>query len=271
MDRCYQAKTKGELETILKRLGLVGLSIKGIDTYGVIEDIAPNKMRVTEHRYGFCTDFPMVLKMSDSRTISINTLSFKDTYEGFSIAVNPDYSEYKNHRDNNLNVAKYCKECLEKKIIGYEVTKYGKNIPSGIQDTSSESSKELIIKLEDGTKMIFSHWLMAEYMDFNVELPGKNVKDIQTTLGGKMTDKEIFEWAKKNNLIPSDLFTKVTKVGEIDEGEVFALDSDGEIEEPLIIGLPSFIIVNGNNIKSVYGEEAFKVMDKLYPEDNHER
>ena len=86
-----------------------------------------------------------------------------------------------------------------------------------------------------------------------------------------MTEIEIFEWAKKNNLISSDLFTKVTKVGEIDEGEVFALDSDGEIEEPLIIGLPSFIIVNGNNIKSVYGEEAFKVMDKLYPEDNHER
>lgn len=173
MDRCYQAKIKGELETILKRLGLVGLSIKGIDTYGVIEDIAPNKMRVTEHRYGFCTDFPMVLKMSDSRAISINALSFKDTYEGFSIAVNPDYSEYKNHRDNNLNVVKYCKECLEKKIIGYEVTKYGKNIPNDIQDISSESSKELIIKLEDGTKMIFSHWLMAEYMEFNVELPEK--------------------------------------------------------------------------------------------------
>ena len=86
-----------------------------------------------------------------------------------------------------------------------------------------------------------------------------------------MTNKEIFEWAKNNNLIPSNLFTKVTKVGEIDEGEVFALDSDGEIKEPLIIGLPSFIIVNGNDIKSVYGEEAFKVMDKLYPEDNHER
>lgn len=84
-----------------------------------------------------------------------------------------------------------------------------------------------------------------------------------------MTEIEIFEWAKKNNLIPSDLFTKVTKVGKIDEGEVFALDSDGEIEEPLIIGLPSFIIVNGNDIKSVYGEEAFKVMDKLYPKDNH--
>lgn len=86
-----------------------------------------------------------------------------------------------------------------------------------------------------------------------------------------MTNKEIFEWAKNNNLIPSNLFTKVTKVGEIDEGEVFALDSDGEIEEPLIIGLPSFIIVNGNSIKNVYGEEAFKVMGKLYPEDNHER
>lgn len=86
-----------------------------------------------------------------------------------------------------------------------------------------------------------------------------------------MNEEEIFEWAKKNNLVDSDLFTKVTKVGEIDEGEVFALDSDGEIEEPLIIGLPSFIIVNGNSIKNVYGEEAFKVMGKLYPEDNHER
>ena len=81
-----------------------------------------------------------------------------------------------------------------------------------------------------------------------------------------MNEEEIFEWAKKNNLVDSDLFTKVTKVGEIDEGEVFALDSDGEIKEPLIIGLPSFIIVNGNDIKGVYGEEAFKVMNKLYPE-----
>lgn len=86
-----------------------------------------------------------------------------------------------------------------------------------------------------------------------------------------MNEEEIFEWAKKNNLVDSDLFTKVTKVGEIDEGEVFTLDSDGEIEEPLIIGLPSFIIVNGDRIKSVYGEEAFKVMDKLYPKDNYER
>lgn len=86
-----------------------------------------------------------------------------------------------------------------------------------------------------------------------------------------MNEEEIFEWAKKNNLVDSDLFTKVTKVGEIDEGEVFSLDSDEKNDEPLIIGLPIFIIVNGDKIKSVYGEEAFKVMGKLYPEDNHER
>ena len=173
MKRCYRAKTKRMLEIILKRLNLIGLSIKDIDTYGVIEDITPSKMRTTKHRYGFCTDFPIVLELSDGRTISINALSFKDVYEGFSITVNPDYLEYKNHRDNNLNVAAYCKECLEKKIVDYEVTKYDKNVPNGIYDISSESSKELIIKLEDGTKMIFSHWLMAEYMDFDVELPEK--------------------------------------------------------------------------------------------------
>ena len=86
-----------------------------------------------------------------------------------------------------------------------------------------------------------------------------------------MNEEEIFEWAKKNNLVDSDLFTKVTKVGEIDEGEVFSLDSDEKNDEPLIIGLPIIIIVNGDKIKSVYGEEAFKVMGKLYPEDNHER
>lgn len=80
-----------------------------------------------------------------------------------------------------------------------------------------------------------------------------------------MTEREVFEWAKNNNLVIHDSFTKVTKIGEIDEGEVFALDSDDESGEPLIIGLPSFIIVNGNDIKSVYGEKAFKIMDKLYP------
>ena len=86
-----------------------------------------------------------------------------------------------------------------------------------------------------------------------------------------MTEREVFEWAKNNNLVIHDSFTKVTKIGEIDEGEVFALDSDNESDEPLIIGLPSFIIVNGDDIKSVYGEKAFRIMDKLYPKDNHER
>lgn len=86
-----------------------------------------------------------------------------------------------------------------------------------------------------------------------------------------MTEKEVFEWAKNNNLVVHDSFTKVTKIGEIDEGEVFAFDSDDESGEPLIIGLPSFIIVNGNDIKSVYGEKAFKIMDKLYPKNNHKR
>ena len=86
-----------------------------------------------------------------------------------------------------------------------------------------------------------------------------------------MTEREVFEWAKNNNLVIHNSFTKVTKIGEIDEGEVFALDSDDESGEPLIIGLPSFIIVNGNDIKSVYGEKAFKIMDELYPKNNHKR
>lgn len=86
-----------------------------------------------------------------------------------------------------------------------------------------------------------------------------------------MTEREVFEWAKNNNLVIHDSFTKVTKVGEIDEGEVFAFDADDESDEPLFIGLPSFIIVNGNNIKSVYGEKAFKIMDKLYPKNNYKR
>lgn len=86
-----------------------------------------------------------------------------------------------------------------------------------------------------------------------------------------MTEKEVYEWAKNNNLVVHDSFTKVTKIGEIDEGEVFAFDSDDESGEPLIIGLPSFIVVNGNDIKSVYGEKAFKIMDKLYPKNNHKR
>ena len=98
--------------------------------------------------------------------------SFKDIYEGFNVTINPKPSE--NERDNDLDVAKYCKECLGKKIVGWKVTKYGEKVPDYVQDITSESPKELILELEDGIKMIFSHWLMAEYMDFTIKFPEKN-------------------------------------------------------------------------------------------------
>lgn len=77
-----------------------------------------------------------------------------------------------------------------------------------------------------------------------------------------MTENEFFDWAKRNNKLQG-LFTKAIKAGEIDEGEVFKLSADSD--EPLIIGLPCFYIVNvkRNRVTEVFGEEAFKIMDKL--------
>lgn len=77
-----------------------------------------------------------------------------------------------------------------------------------------------------------------------------------------MTENEFFNWAKRNDKLQG-LFTKALKVGEIDEGEVFELATDSD--EPLIIGLPCFYIVNTkrNRITETFGEEAFKIMDKL--------
>lgn len=164
----YQASTKKDLESVMNLIDLTGKSIKDIDTFGVIDDLASKKTRETKQLFGFCTDLPLHLKLNDGRTISINAPSFKDIYEGFSVAVNPKPFDYK--RDNELNVTGYCKECLGKKIIGYKVTKYGKDVPDHVQSITPDSSRELILELEDGTKMIFSHWLMAEYMDFTVKL-----------------------------------------------------------------------------------------------------
>lgn len=168
-DVCYHASTKKELESIMGRLSVVGLSIKNMDTPGVIEDISPKKRRVAEGKFGFCTDLPMFFDLSDGRTISIDAPSFKDIYEGFNITVNPKLIERIWPAD--LNVAGYCKECLGKKIAGYKVTKYGEDVPKDVQDITSESPEKLIIELEDGTTMTFSHWLFAEYMDFDVQLP----------------------------------------------------------------------------------------------------
>jgi len=77
-----------------------------------------------------------------------------------------------------------------------------------------------------------------------------------------MTENEFFTWAKRNNKLQG-IFTKAVKVGEIDEGEVFELSADSD--EPLIIGLPCFYVVNAkrNRITEVFGEEAFRIMDKL--------
>ena len=165
------ADTAKELGVIMEAFGLNGLSIVNIDTLGVIEDITPKKTRIAEKQFGFCTDMPIYLELSDGRTLSINASSFKDVYEGFTITKDPESSDQEH--DSDLDVADYCKECLDKKIAGYEVTKFGDDTPDDVQNITPESPKKLIIKLEDGTRMIFSHWLMAEYMDFLVELPKK--------------------------------------------------------------------------------------------------
>ena len=165
------AETVKELDVIMEAFGLNGLTIVDIDTIGVIDDITPKKTRSIEKKFGFCTDMPIHLTLSDGRVMSVNASSFKDVYEGFDITKNPELSDYEH--DSDLNVAGYCKECLNKKITGYEIVKFGEDTPDDVQNITPESPRKLIIKLEDGTKMTFSHWLMAEYMDFLVELPKK--------------------------------------------------------------------------------------------------
>lgn len=78
-----------------------------------------------------------------------------------------------------------------------------------------------------------------------------------------MTEAEIVAWIEKNSLAAAP-HQGVVKAGEVDGYEVYSIkylpDSEGNYP---IIGLPSFILVKGKEISTVYGEEAFKIINKL--------
>lgn len=83
-----------------------------------------------------------------------------------------------------------------------------------------------------------------------------------------MIDTKIVDWIEKNNLAAAP-YKSIVKNGEIDGYEVYSInylpDANGNYP---IIGLPSFILVKDKEIKTVYGDDAFEIMDKLFPKEN---
>lgn len=81
--------------------------------------------------------------------------------------------------------------------------------------------------------------------------------------GGFMTKEEVLSWLKENNELGS--FDDIEFVGTADKNDVYAFATkSGEVPD---IGLPRLIIIEDNQPKIVFGEEAFEIMDKL-PEKN---
>jgi len=82
-----------------------------------------------------------------------------------------------------------------------------------------------------------------------------------------MSEAEIIEWIEENNLAAAP-YKGIVKDGEIDGYEVYSInylpDANGNYP---IIGLPSFILIKDKEIKTSYGNKAFKIMDRLSPKD----
>ena len=78
-----------------------------------------------------------------------------------------------------------------------------------------------------------------------------------------MTEAEIIDWIEKNSLAHFP-YKGIVKNGEVDGYTIYSInylpDANGN---PPIIGLPRFILVKDKEIKTVYGEEAFRILDKL--------
>ena len=74
-----------------------------------------------------------------------------------------------------------------------------------------------------------------------------------------MTKAEILDWLKKEGGLGP--FDDIEKAGEIDGDEIYSFSTkDGET---LHVGLPSFIVVKGDKIETVFGEKSFEIIDKL--------
>lgn len=82
-----------------------------------------------------------------------------------------------------------------------------------------------------------------------------------------MSEAEIIEWIEENNLAAAP-YKGIVRDGEIDGYEVYSInylpDANGNYP---IIGLPSFILVKDKEIKTSCDNDAFKIMDKLFPKE----
>lgn len=82
-----------------------------------------------------------------------------------------------------------------------------------------------------------------------------------------MSEAEITEWIEENNLAAAP-YKGIIKEGKIDGYEVYSInylpDDNGNYP---IIGLPNFILVKDKEIKTSYGDGAFKIMNKLFPKE----
>lgn len=74
-----------------------------------------------------------------------------------------------------------------------------------------------------------------------------------------MTKAEILKWAKDNNYLYP--FDDIEYAGEINGSNVYTFTT--ESEEPLFVGLPSFILIRNGKPELVSGEAGLKLLDEL--------
>lgn len=78
-----------------------------------------------------------------------------------------------------------------------------------------------------------------------------------------MTEAEIIDWIEKNDLAVVQNYD-IIKAGVLDGYDIYEIDylpdEDGNFPW---IGLPTFILVKGKEIKCIFGEKTFEIMDRL--------
>ena len=169
MESHYHIKNKEQARKAFEEIKIIGLSIVSIDTPGVICSFTPSKERV-KGEYGLTTDYSILLHLSDGRIISVYCGANEETYQGFSIVVNPKPFAYE--RDNKMNVSGFLKDCLNKTIVSYKTEAFNRDEEwiNENESITSESIRALTLVLKDGTELSFSDPIMDGYMDCSVKL-----------------------------------------------------------------------------------------------------
>ena len=78
-----------------------------------------------------------------------------------------------------------------------------------------------------------------------------------------MTEAEVLKWAKDNGCLYP--FDGVELAGKINGNEVYGFTTTSK--EPLIVGLPSFILIKDGKPEMVSGEAGLKMLDDLSHEE----